>query len=147
MRAEGVGTSGDHEQDHRRAGVKDPLDQLALDAWQAEVDRVTALPGRPASEEPGKVADRDDGDVAVLGREDRCLDAAAVCVEDADPLDHLQVRLADSNPQSGGQRRHVDAQAVTLVAGKDVVGERVAAEEGPRVVAAGADQCHPGVRR
>ena len=41
--AQGVGTPRDDDQDHRPAGVKQRLDQLALDARQSEVLGVAAL--------------------------------------------------------------------------------------------------------
>ena len=66
--ADRVRAAGQHDQHDRRAGGEHRLDQLALDAGQLEVVAVAALADGPAPEQPGLVADDDDGDVGSAGR-------------------------------------------------------------------------------
>ncbi len=130
----------DHEHE-RRARLQQRLDQLVLDPGQREVLDVAALTRGAAPEQAGAIPDHGDADVGRAGRVGRrrelrpvgLLDRAARLVDDRG--------VGQLRAQAVEERRHLDAEPEVLVARHDaVVGERVATEEGERVVGAGADE-------
>lgn len=75
VRAEGVRAPGDDEQDDRRTGGEQGLDQFVLDAGQGQVLRIAALAGGAEAEQGGAVADHGDSDIGLFGSLHRRLEA------------------------------------------------------------------------
>ena len=141
---ERVRATGDHDEHGRRTGLEHRLDELALDAGQREVVGVAALPGRAAPEEPGEVADGDDGTRRRRGppRPPRRCRSGPAPSSGSPARGRRAVRQL--RPERVEQGRHLDAQAELGVPRHHaVVGVGVAARGTcERVVGARPDERH-----
>ena len=78
------GTAAHDDEDGRRAGRDDGLDELLLAAQQAEIAAVARLARGRVVGQPGALADDDDRDLGIAGGRDRLRDAGVVAVAQPD---------------------------------------------------------------
>ena len=145
--AERVWTPGDDHDDHRSPRLQKLRDEVRLHTGQSEVLCIAALAGGTESEQAGEVAHECHAQVRITSRGHRCREAGRVGSLHRTPalVDYLEVR--ELGPQCVDPRLHVHTEAAAWVAGQHMVGECVAAHEGPRVVRARADNGDPAKSR